>query len=456
MKYLFLSLTLIFLQFSASATTWYVTGSGNDNNDGKTHSTAFRNLQKAADLVEPGDQVLIGNGIYTSSDQSSASVLLNISRSGKPNAWIIWKAITGEHPVIHPIGWTGIMISGSYHILEGLTVIGNNDELILVNAQEDAKKATAAGGYNTNGIFINGRGKDAGEKPHHVIIRRCEIGKCPGGGITGIETDYVTVEDCRVHENAWYMRYAGSGITFLNNWAFDDAPGYHVIVQRNYVWNNKTMVAWERIGKLSDGNGILMDVTNQENQSPSNPNGDKALNQTNGQSTTNEKPAESLKPKRPEWKGRTLIANNVSVYNGGSGIHTFRTKHVDIINNTTYHNGQTVGYPEIFANGSEDIVMLNNVMIPRPGGKVTSNNKNLNIRWDYNLYPSSQELKGEHDIIANPGYIDADPDPIKGNFRLIKSSPGVNSGTDELPQATDITQKKRPAGAGRDRGAFEQ
>lgn len=455
MKYFFISL-LVLSQLTASATTWYVTGKGDDANDGKSKATAFRNLQKAADLVEPGDEVLIGNGTYTSSDQSSASVLLNISRSGKPGAWITWKAITGEHPLIHPIGWTGILISGSYHILDGLTVIGNNDELVLVNAQEDAKKTEAGGGYNTNGIFINGRVKGPNEKPHHVIIRNCEVAKCPGGGITGIETDYVTIEDCKVHENAWYMRYAGSGITFLTNWAFDDAPGYHIIVQRNYVWDNKTMVAWEKIGKLSDGNGILMDVTNQESQGASNPNGDKILKPANAPAIVAEKPAEPAKPKRPEWKGRTLIANNVSAFNGGSGIHTFRTKHVDIINNTTYHNGQTVGYPELFSNASEDIVMLNNVMIPRPGGKVTSNNRNVNIRWDYNLYPTAQELKGEHDIIAEPGYIDAELNPLKGSFRLSKNSPGINSGTNELPQATDITGKKRPVGAGRDRGAFEQ
>jgi hypothetical protein len=44
-----------------------------------------------------------------------------------------------------------------------------------------------------------------------------------------------------------------------------------------------------------------------------------------------------------------------------------------------------------FANRSEDIVILNNIIVPRPGGQVTSNNRNTNIRWDYNLYPTDQK-----------------------------------------------------------------
>lgn len=448
------------------AVNWYVSGIGNDANDGKTGSTAFRSLQKAADRVEPGDVVWVGNGIYSSANKSGGGAVLNITRSGRPDAWITWKASSKAKPEIHPLGWCGIQISGSYQIIEGLSVIGNNDSIFLLQAQEDAKKATPDPYFNTNGIFVNGRTRKADEKPHHVVIRNCIVSKCAGGGIVGIETDYLTVEDCKVFNNAWFMRYGGSGITTLNNWAFDDAPGYHIVIQRNYVWNNKTMVAWEKIGKLSDGNGILLDVTDQSRQGATNPNADAVVkpdvtpsgiqvNKPVNQTTSVAKPSD--RPSRPEWKGRTLIANNVSAYNGGSGIHTFRTKHVDIINNTTYWNGQIVGYQELFPNNSEDIVILNNVIIPRPGGKVTSNNRNTNIRWDYNLYPVAQEVfKGDHDVVADPKFIDIQLDITHGNFKLSNGSQALNSGTDEVPQLTDISGKKRPKGKGRDRGAFEQ
>jgi hypothetical protein len=459
--------TLLFsLLFSintfVSAATWHVSGTGNDANDGKTPETAFRNLQKAADLVQPGDVVLISNGTYTNADKGNGSAVLTITRSGTSAAWITWKARPGHHPEIHPVGWAGIQISGSYNVIDGLSVIGNNDSIVLLKAQEDGKKPTPDPYYNTNGIFFNGRGKKPDEKPHHLVIRNCVVGKCAGGGIVGIEIDYLTVEDCKVFENAWFMRYGGSGITTLNNWAHDDASGYHIVIQRNFVWNNKTLVAWEKIGKLSDGNGILLDVTDQEQgQGATNPNADAVVKPATSQpivapNTVAGTPMPE-KPKRPEWTGRALIANNVSTFNGGSGIHTFRTKHVDIINNTTYWNGGIVGYQELFPNRSEDIVILNNIIVPRPGGVVTSNNRNTSIRWDYNVYPAAQTVfAGANDIVAEPNFIDIQPDPTKGDFRLTKSSRAVNSGSNDVPLSNDILGKARPKNAGRDRGAFEQ
>lgn len=446
----FVFLILFLFNHIVSAQTLYVSGNGNDSNDGKTAKTAFRSLQKAANIVQAGETVWIDNGIYTSADTSNGSAVLSIKTSGKPNAWITWKAVKGTKPEIHPVGWGGIQISGSYHIIDGLLVIGNNDAIVLLQAQEDAKKTKPNPYFNTNGIFVNGRNNKPDNKPHHVIIRNCTVSKCAGGGIVGIEMDYLTVEDCKVFNNAWFMRYGGSGITTLNNWAFDDAPGYHIVVQRNFVWNNKTLVPWEKINKLSDGNGILLDVTDQNQvNGATNPNADAAIKPTNNQIVE--------KPQRPEWKGRALIANNLSAFNGGSGIHTFRTKYVDIINNTTYWNGQIVGYQELFPNRSEDVVIMNNIIVPRPGGKVTSNNRNINIRWDYNLYPTKQDVfVGKNDIIAEPQFIDIQEYILKGNFRLAKNSKGLNSGSSEMAQPKDILRKTRPTEKNIDRGAFEQ
>jgi Right handed beta helix region len=410
------------------AQVWHVSGTGNDANDGKTVATAFRTLQKAADIVKPGDLVLVGNGFYTNDDRAGGSAVLSIKSSGTKDAWITWKAEKGQHPEIHPAGWAGILITGSYHIIDGLTVIGGNDSIVLLKAQEDAKNPQADPHFNTNGIFVNGRPKNADEKPHHVIIKNCTVGKCPGGGITAIEADYITIEDCRIFENAWFMRYGGSGISTLHNWAYDDAAGYHVIIQRNYCFNNKTMVAWEKIGRLSDGNGIILDVTDQELNGATNMNADKVIKPGDTSAI-----AATAKPKRPEWKGRSLVANNVCAFNGGSGIHTFRTKFVDVINNTVYHNGAMVGYPDMFANSSGDIVFLNNIIVPRPGGKVTANNKNKNITWDYNLYSIPQNLfAAPHDIVADPNFINAYTDRLTANFQLKKGSPAINSGVDKF------------------------
>ena len=449
---------LFSVNWMVSAKDWYVSGTGNDSNDGQSLKTAFRTLQKAENEVQPGDVVWIGNGIYSNGGRSNSAPVLSVTRSGKAGAWITWKAVPGQKPEIRPQGWAGIEISGSYQIFDGITVKGNNDSITLIAAQEDAKKEVPDAFYNTNGIIVDGRKNSADQKPHHVTIRNCVVCKCAGGGIVGIETDYMTIEDCRVFDNAWFMRYGGSGISTIENWAYDDAPGYHFIIQRNYVWNNKTLVPWVVTGKLSDGNGIILDVSDQERHGPTNPNADKNLEQ-NADTTKKQSTAtvSHRRPRRPEWNGRSLIANNLSAFNGGSGIHTFRTKHVDIINNTTYCNGGIVGYQELFPNSSEDLVIMNNIIVPRPGGEVTSNYHNTNIRWDYNLYPASQDVfKGEHDLVANPEFIDIRPDIVEGDFRLVKGSPGRDSGTDEFLPETDITGKARPIGKGCDRGAFEQ
>ena len=408
------------LCFTLHARVWYVKGTGNDANDGKTEQTAKRTLQHVADQVNPGDVVLIGDGIYTSDDKEG---VLQIKRSGTARKWITWRAIEGQHPEVRPHLWAGIKVEASYHILDGLKVIGRNDSIALKYAIADTKNDKPDPTFNTNGIFVEGRKCASDKKPHHVIIRNCEVCKCSGGGITMIECDYVTVEDCSVYNNAWYMRYAGSGITTLNLWAFDDKPGYHVVIQRNRVWNNRTLVPWEKIAKLSDGNGILLDVTNRDGQSTTNPDGD-AIVQKKKEDTTNDD-----KPQRPVWNNRSLIANNISVYNGGSGIHTFRTCHVDIINNTTYWNGTGVDYEEIFANASYDVVIKNNIMVPRPGGRVTSNNRNQDLQWDYNVYPQEQKVVwGEHDIIADPQFVMPYTDLNFADFRLREGSPATGMG----------------------------
>ncbi len=455
---------LLALGLPAHAANWYVSPTGNDTNTGTSLAQPFRTLQRAETAVLPGDVVLLGGGIYRSApdaDKSHNSALLKVRKSGRADAWITWKALPGQTPELHSRQWSAIEINGSYHIFDGITVTGQNEEIVLTRALEAAKKPQKDAFYNTNGIFIEGRNNAPDNKPHHIIIRNCSVSKVPGGGIVAIEADYVTVEDNKVFENAWFMEYGGSGITFLNNWAQDDKPGYHIIVQRNTVWNNKTMVPWERIGKLSDGNGILLDVSDQDDVAgATNPNGDasvkpEAATNPNGDPVIRQDPKID-KPKRPIWKGRALIANNLSAFNGGSGIHTFRTSHVDIINNTTYWNGAVVGYEELFPNRSTDIVILNNIIVPRVGGKVTSNNRNKDIRWDYNLYPVDQTVwKGPNDIVADPRFLRIDRDLLRADFRLAKGSAGIGSGTQDLAQPRDLARTPRPV-ARRDRGAYEQ
>src|SRR4051812_33369507 len=79
----------------------YVSGHGDDANDGKTARTAFRTLQKAAGVVKAGETVLIGNGNYTDGNRAGGSAVLSINTSGTKDHWITWKAAPGAKPEIH-------------------------------------------------------------------------------------------------------------------------------------------------------------------------------------------------------------------------------------------------------------------------------------------------------------------------------------------------------------------
>jgi len=442
----------------AQARDWHVAPAGNDANDGRTPTTALRTLQRADALVQPGDTVLVGGGVYSSDDKDDGSSVVTIRSRGRADGWITWKPVPGQRAEIRASGWAGIQITGAYQVIDGFHVIGNNDAIALLRALADAKNPKPDAYFNSNGILIEGRRNPPDAKPHHIVIRNCVVGKNAGGGISVLQADHVTIEDNLVFDNAWFMRYAGSGITFLENWAHDDAPGYHVVVQRNTVWNNKSLVPWGRTGKLSDGNGILLDVTDEQTTGgATNPNADAATQPGASAPADDTVGSPALHARRPAWKARALIANNLSAFNGGSGIHTFRTAHVDIVGNTTYWNGSVVDYEELFANRSDDVVIVNNIIVPRPSGRVTSNNRNTRLRWNHNLYPLAQSVvSGPQDIVADPLFVDPQRDPSLGGFRLKPGSPGIGSASDELPQTVDLDRKPRPQGGARDRGAYER
>ena len=70
---LFLILTLVHTAFAA---TYYVSLQGNDDNPG-TKTKPFRTIQKAADIVKPGDACLIHGGAYCET--------IDLKKSGLPD-----------------------------------------------------------------------------------------------------------------------------------------------------------------------------------------------------------------------------------------------------------------------------------------------------------------------------------------------------------------------------------
>ncbi len=424
-------LTLCFLfSLSLSATDYYVSATGSNSNSGTSSSDPFLTIQHAADLTLPGDVVYIMDGVY--SNQFTWQDLVLISRSGTAAAPIVYRNLPGHSPKIEFDGWHGIKIEGgvSYIEIEGLEIEGNNDQINLNDALNQPGGCNDPNGnpdgfFNGNGIASDGRYNG---KNHHLTIRNCKVYNCAGAGISAIHSDYVTVENCEVYNNAWYSLYGNSGITFYQLYNFDSNPGIRNVIRNNVVYNNRMDVPWIEFCEITDGNGIIIDDSrNTQNGS------------TNG-----------------IYTGRTLVENNVVYENGGRGIHVFESNKVDVLNNTTYANGQSteIDDGEITVIFADDVQVRNNIIYAKTGERLNKID-GTNVSFDFNLNFNSTlfDQVGNNSISGDPLFAD-----LTGkDFSLDAGSPAIDGGTDAPGSyaTTDITGTPRPVGALPDMGAFE-
>ncbi|MER7930760.1 MULTISPECIES: sigma-70 family RNA polymerase sigma factor [unclassified Streptomyces] len=410
------------------APTYFVSSSGSDSNPGTTAGSPFRTIQKAGDLAGPGDVVAVMNGTYTESRRGSN--VLTVKRSGRPGAPITFMAYPGQRPVLKPkTAWNGISVYGaSYIVIKNLEVEGNNAALSLTAAERSSSRTDPT--YNTNCISVE-KNRETGAFPHHVDITGNLVHDCAGGGISAIEADHVNIVGNHVYSNAWYTVYGASGISVLtphDNGGSD--PGtYKIRITGNRVHDNETKVKWEGCRCYSDGNGIIVDTTKGDPER-----------------------------ERPAYNGRVLVADNISYDNGGSGIHSYKSQHVDIVHNTAYLNGRspriTTPYANIYAADSTDVRLLDNIAYGRPGQATNSTSRNVNVTYDYNVYfgGKAPEAKGPHDIIADPKFTAPGTGP-NADFRLMKGSPAIGTAAPFPAVTTDFTGATRSGGAP-DRGAY--
>jgi hypothetical protein len=258
---------------------------------------------------------------------------------------------------------------------------------------------------------------------HHINILNNKVHDCGGGGIAAIGADYVQVNNNTVFNNAWYSVYGNSGISFFQSRDTDTNQGYKMYILNNTVYNNRMYVPWIATDTLSDGNGIIIDS--------------------------------SILGLNGAYQGRTLIANNVSSQNGGTGIQTYKSEHVDIVFNTTYLNNQTPtnNSGQIMSNYSNDINVVNNILYSAPNRPIDLNNQSTNVTFNYNLYNNDGypvNAVGPNDIMADPQFTNASI----GNFTLQPRSPAINSAYPSCFVATNTNILGNPRSSTPNRGAY--
>ena len=326
MKRIFLFVLLAFTVLTAAAQRQlYISTDGKDSNDGMSPETPWKNFSKVLSNMQAGDVINIMPGTYSSQNSYKALIDLKENHSGTEDRYITFRAYDPDNRPKFKAGgkgvWQCVNIQASYIIFDGIEMEGNNqslDSLTADNISKDYRNNSwnDLAVYNTNGISIGAGGSNS-SYPHHVIIRNCVVHDFPGCGMGGQQADYLTFENNIVYNNAWFTMYACSGISILTPFNSDDEEGYHNIVIGNTVYNNHTKIKWYTSSnpRFSDGNGIILDVNlSPDGGAPQEIKDDGA------------------------YRGKTLVANNVCYFNGGSGIHSFKAQNIDIINNTTYMN----------------------------------------------------------------------------------------------------------------------
>lgn len=392
---------------ATSSKTYYVSGTGNDSNDGLTTTTAFRTLQKAADIVSiPGDKVYVMNGTYTRTD-SSKEILVIWEKKGTATAPITFKAYPGDKPVIKSQNSYAINVLGSsYLVIEGLELVGNNDNITLDYAlqQKNNLDNPMTSGIGI-GIIPSFSPEGAiREYSHHIVIRNNKISKFGGNAIGTLKTDYMTIENNVIFNNCLYSPLGPNAITTIFNWNSDNnITDYKMIIQGNVSHDNQSLVPYYNAGRITEGSGIMIDDS---------------LNLQTG--STNQR-----------YWGKTLIANNIVYKNGGAGIQVFSSANVDVVNNTTYQNAQnpeTKELGEIATVMDDKVTLFNNIMFAKKDGVVNTLYESQNtIVYDHNLVYNSSNYtsSGLTNIIGkDPQFIE----PEKGNFSLKYGSPAIDAG----------------------------
>ncbi len=344
---------------------------GSDDRDGQSQATAWGSLQVAFDRLQPGQTLYLMGGEYRGETSSWRSHFV-LATSGTPDAWIRVTAAPGASPTIAAGQGNGIEVSGSYVEISGLNVVGRG-----FGVDND---------YGW-GILIR--------NSHHVRAIHNEVSGMPVGGIGTVEASDIEIVENRVHDNSFWGPEQGSGISMWHSVDAGTEPpadGYHNRVVGNVLYRNENKVfsQWRDHDVITDGNGIIIDQSRETG-----------------------------------YTGRTLVANNVAFDNGGRGILVLESDRVDVMHNTTYHNGRTPGLEggavELAAGHVDDVIFANNLAWSLPGAPAFAASEATGLVTEGNVFVTDRgdQAAGEADLVvaSDPGVRLPSIDPEVADFR---------------------------------------
>jgi hypothetical protein len=411
--------------------TYFVDPAGNDAANG-SEAAPFATIQKAADVVNPGDTVRIRGGVY-------GPVLM--SRSGNYfGRTITFQAEPGQEVVIdgagleRPVRAVIDTNSCDYIRLMGLTV--RNAPLCGIGAYGSWRiSIESCRTENTahSGIII--------DKSGFVEVVGCEI--------TGACNDSAPM---RGGEESLSVKRSQNVLVIYNHIHHTGHEGVDIKEGSKHVrvLNNEVDHV-QRQGLYADSWDVATTDVRFENNSVH----DCMFGVVAG--------AETGGLLSDVWFVNNLIYNNkgpgmiVQDWGGRGAQHP--VKDVYFINNTVVNNGNG-GRNGEWGGGmylenavAENVVVRNNILAGNPQGAfvVQGGKMPASAVIDHNLVfgPAGASM-GEKTIVADPLFVA----PDEGDFGLSAGSPALGAGTSELAPTTAIDGTPRPAGQPVDIGAY--
>ena len=214
----------------ATAATYYVATTGVDTATGSA-AQPWRTLQRAANVVNPGDTVLVATGVYRES--------VRFTRSGTSSQRVVFRNATGQYPVIDgqglSIGQWGALVGFTdvgYVRLEGFEIRNSPAFSVYVGGESHHLELMNLNVHNgaSSGIWLEG----PKVTPAMSVISGSRVHDNQLGGITvWLATGgYYRIEGNEVWGNQGVGNYDGIQV------GGGDGGTHHIVVKNNIVHHN--------------------------------------------------------------------------------------------------------------------------------------------------------------------------------------------------------------------------
>ncbi len=468
MKLILSAFFIVFFALTPIAQNIHVALDGSDDTGNGTSENPFATIDYASQFALPGDTVFVHEGTYRNPGFGDGDIwkktsLGNIKCNGTPDEWITFMPYPGD-TVLLETDAKGLYIKGSYIIWEGFEMKGPGDQITMeeaVNAWGLYKDSLGVVhdlaqelgiDYNDPNLWgqyiekpvLNNISKPAyynsallvALKTHHVVIGNNKLHDATASALRNQGGDYIIFKNNTVWSSTYWTSTGVGALTVAEVTVRPEGDTFEGVknkIESNIVFNNANkLVSWNPHKDfihwvIDEGSGIFLTRNNDTYD-----------------------------------HGYILIADNLSYFNGASGIIVHKTDRVIVEHNTCYHNGTTNGESKaggIGMNSTVDVTIRNNISwasadksaLYKQGGEL------INLIVEGNLLFNEN---GEQSLISgipDEGYIEANPllvDPDNGNLKLNGSSPAINNGVTGIYVTYDITGYPRNDGHP-DIGAYE-